>query len=569
MQIGGLVRCLCVAAVLVFVTSCARKSSDWDRFAANYLDDYFAAHPEIGAYAGRHEFDGKLSDFSRAGFQREIERLRAARQRASSFQERDLDRRQRFERNYLLFQINRELFWLEKARWPFRNPYYYIWGPLVSPIEATVYLTRPYAPLDLRMAVFLAYERALPQALQQIRSVLEAPMPRNWIDIGHAGFGGMADYFERDVPSIFATVKDAGLQAEFRKTNADAVSALRALDSWIEGLRRSATEDFAMGPETFVEMLRVSEGVNSGLDLVAEAGRRDLERNLAALRRECERYAPGVAEGVARQAAQKPKGKLLDVAREQLTQLRKFVADKQLVSIPGKGDALVAESPPYARWTAAYLDPIGPYDKGLPFVYYLSPPDPKWPPEEQRAYIPAETSLLFLSVHEVWPGHFLQFLHANHSDSTIGPVLATSGFTEGWAHYAEEMMWEAGFGDNRPEVHIGQLTMALLRDVRFLSAIGMHTGTMSVTESERMFREKAFADPGTARQQAARGTFDPTYLNYTLGKLMIRKLRDDWTAGKNGRASWREFHDRFLSYGSPPIPLIRAELLGASAGPPL
>ena len=526
---------------------------------------------KLELYAGRHEFDGKLSEFSRAGFERDIQRLRAARQRASAFQASELKPRQRFERDYLLFAIDRDLFWMEKARWPFRNPYYYIWGPLVSPIEATVYLTRPYAPLERRMAAFVSYERALPRALQQIQSVLETPMPRNWLDVGHSGFQGMADYFERDVPPMFAAVRDAELHAEFRKANADAVSALRSIDAWIEGLRNSATEDFRMGPENLSDMLRLSEGVHVGLDVVDLAGRRDLERNLAALREACDQYAPGavLAECVARQAAQKPEGNLMDAARRQLTELKAFIQARQLVSIPGKEDALVAESPPYARWTPAYLDPIGPYEKGLPSVYNISPPDPKWPPEEQRAYIPSKTSLLFLSVHEVWPGHFLQFLHANHSDSLLAPVLPVPGFNEGWAHYAEEMMWEAGLGDNQPEVHIAQLTMALLRDVRFLSAIEMHTGRMSVTESERMFRENAFADPGTARQQAARGTFDPTYLNYTLGKLMLRKLRDDWTAGRNGRASWREFHDRVLSYGSPPIPLLRTELVGANAGPPL
>ena len=142
-------------------------------------------------------------------------------------------------------------------------------------------------------------------------------------------------------------------------------------------------------------------------------------------------------------------------------------------------------------------------------------------------------------------------------------------FAEGWAHYTEEMMWDAGLGANDPETHVGQLTEALLRDVRFLSAIGMHTGRMSVAESEKMFRESAFADAGDARQQAARGTFDPAYLNYTMGKLMIRKLRADWTATRGGRSAWREFHDQFLSFGGPPIPLVRAALLGEAAGPPL
>jgi hypothetical protein len=203
--------------------------------------------------------------------------------------------------------------------------------------------------------------------------------------------------------------------------------------------------------------------------------------------------------------------------RQQLKELKAFVADHNIVSIPGTEEAQVAEAPPYQRWNFAYIVIPGPYEKGLPSVYYISPPDPKWPAAEQKAYLPGNGTLLFTSAHEVWPGHFLQFLHANRVPSRFGQVFVGYAFAEGWAHYSEEMMWEAVLGANDPEIHVGQLTGALLRNVRLLSAIGMHTGRMSVAESEKMFREDAFADPGDARQQVARGTFDPAYLNYTRG----------------------------------------------------
>jgi uncharacterized protein (DUF885 family) len=160
----------------------------------------------------------------------------------------------------------------------------------------------------------------------------------------------------------------------------------------------------------------------------------------------------------------------------------------------------------------------------------------------------------------------LHFLNSNRTDSIVGRLFVGYAFAEGWAHYAEEMMWDMGLDHGNLETHAGQLMNALLRDVRFLSAIGLHARGMSVAESEKMFREQAFADAGTARQQAARGTYDPAYLNYTMGKLMIRKLRDDWTATRGGRAAWREFHDRFLAYGGPPIPMVRQAMLGKNAG---
>jgi uncharacterized protein (DUF885 family) len=220
------------------------------------------------------------------------------------------------------------------------------------------------------------------------------------------------------------------------------------------------------------------------------------------------------------------------------------------------------------RWNAAYISIPGPYEKNLPSIYYIAPPDPKWTQAEQEAYIPAKADLLFISVHEVWPGHFLQFLHSNRASSKLGGVFISYAFNEGWAHYTEEMMWEVGLGNGDPETHIVQLLNALLRNVRFVSAIGMHTGEMTVSESEKMFREKAYQDAGNARQQAARGTFDPAYGNYTLGKLMIRKLREDWTTTRGGRQAWKAFHDEFLSFGAPPIPLVRKAMLGAETGSP-
>jgi uncharacterized protein (DUF885 family) len=236
------------------------------------------------------------------------------------------------------------------------------------------------------------------------------------------------------------------------------------------------------------------------------------------------------------------------------------------MTIPSEDEALVAEAPPFNRANFAYIDVPGPYEKGVPATYYISPPDPSWSKEVQRDYLPGRADLLFTSVHEVWPGHFLQFLHSNRSGSVVGRLFVGYAYAEGWAHYAEEMMWEMGLGGGDAETHIGQLSNALLRDARFLSAIGLHTAGMSVADSERLFREQAYQDVGSARQQARRGTYDPAYLNYTMGKLMIRKLRADWTATRGGEAAWKQFHDEFLSHGGPNVPMLRALMLGTAEG---
>ncbi|MDH3266606.1 MAG: DUF885 domain-containing protein, partial [Gammaproteobacteria bacterium] len=285
---------------------------------------------------------------------------------------------------------------------------------------------------------------------------------------------------------------------------------------------------------------------------------------LEMLHQACAEYAPGESTEacMAKAAANKPEEGAVARAEKQLPMLKKFVEDNKIATIPGAEDALVDEAPPHRRFNFAYINIPGPFEMGLPSTYFIAPPDPNWSEQDQLAYIPGVADLLGVSVHEVWPGHFLQYLHSNRAENNVGRHFGTYTFSEGWAHYAEQMMVDAGLGESDAEIRIGQLQNALLRNVRYLSAIGLHTEGMTIEASQKMFQEKAFKDFGNASQQAYRGTYDPGYLNYTLGKLMINKLRDDWTAGKGGREAWGKFHDQFLSYGVPPIPLIREQMLG-------
>lgn len=557
------------AATLLTLSACADDDSattlqqesergEWGAFTKTFTDQYFALNPVDAVGQGKHDFDGRLPDWSEDGLAANIAFLKNAKADALAFDPADLSEAERFERDYLIATIDGELFWRESADWPHRNPAYYIGG-----LSPSTYVTVPYADVETRFRAYTEYLKNVPKAVEQIRANLKTPLPATYVELAIGAFGGYAEYYRGDARKEFSEIDDIDLLAAHDTAAEAAAKAMEELAGYMKAQRSKATADYALGADKFAEMLRATEGVDTSIDELEAIGRADLERNQSALRKACAEFAPGeeITTYIAKAAADKPEGGPVEAARRQLADLKAFVAEKDLVSIPSDEEALVAEAPPYRRSNLAYINIPGAFEKDLPSTYYISPPDPSWPAEKQRAYIPGKADLLFVSVHEVWPGHFLNFLHAKQAKSTFGRIFVGYAFAEGWAHYTEEMMWDAGLGDGDPETHIGQLTNALLRDVRYLSAIGLHTGGMTVDQSRKMFLEEAYQSEGSADQQAARGTYDPAYLNYTMGKLMIRKLREDWIADKGGRKAWKDFHDTFLSFGGPPIPMVRKAMM--------
>jgi uncharacterized protein (DUF885 family) len=536
------------------------KRSDWAAFRDSFLEAYFQHDPAFAIYQGRHDFDGQMPDWSEAGLKAFATFLSESVAKAQGMS--GLSKQEAFERDYLLAVARGKLFWLTDADQPHRNPAYYVGGGL----DPNVYVARNYADAPTRMKALIAFLKKVPGRAAQIRANLRMPMPLSFINYGKAGFQGFADYYVGDAKAAFASVNDPALQAEFDAAAGAASRSMKELADWLEANRATATQDYALGAERFSRMLAATEMVDTPLAQLEAIGEADLKRNQEALKAACATFAPGksIPDCMAKMESDKaPDGPVAE-ARRQIPVLRAFVVQHDLVTIPGTEEALVEESPPYNRQNSAYIDPPGPYEKGIPSVFYISPPDPSWPKEVQDGFVPAKKDLLFTSVHEVMPGHFLQFLHANRSPSIFGRVYVGYAFAEGWAHYTEEMMWEAGLNAGDAETHIGQISNALLRDCRFLSAIRLHSGRMTQAQSEELFRTQCYQGEGTARQQAARGTYDPAYLNYTLGKLMIRKLRADWTASRGGRTAWKPFHDQFLSFGGPPIPLVRQQMMGSA-----
>jgi len=327
---------------------------------------------------------------------------------------------------------------------------------------------------------------------------------------------------------------------------------MNGLAAWMDQNAAGAGQNFALGSARFARMLSANDGVDLPLDQLRQIGEADLKRNQDAVVAACAKYAPGatVPACLGQLGTIAPAGGALAGATRQIDELRSFVVANDLVTIPGNEQVLVRTSPAFRP--VIYIDPPGPYETGIPSFYYIP-----------NGASLSEPDLLFVSAHEAIPGHFLQFLHANRVPSLVARLFVTNGFAEGWAHYGEEMMWEAGLRGT-PEAQLGMLLNALLRNCRFLSAIGLHTQGWTVAQSQALFQQQCYQSAGAANQQAARGTYDPGYLNYTLNKLLIRKLRDDWTATRGGRSAWKAFHDQVLSYGGPPVPLVRSAMMGGA-----
>ena len=533
----------------------------WSAFVRQSIETWFTLDPSAAVYQGDHRFDGRLPDWTDAGLAQRAAFYNQLIADARNY--RGLSKADAMERDNLVAVAKKQLFFMVAADQPHHNPAWYIDGGL----DPNVYVSREYADKPTRMRALIRFFDAIPGAASAIRANLKTPLPASFIKQGVSGFGGFAGYYRDDVPQAFADVKDAALQAQLKASSARAAAAMDGLTAWLKTQQASATQDFALGPQLFSQMLRDTEMVDVPLDRLEAIGRADLARNQAALKVACGQYAPGqtIQACFAKLNADKPVGGPVAAATRQIPMLTAFVRSHDLVTIPGTEQALVRPSPPYNAQNSAYIDPPGPLEHGIPSIYYIAPPDPSWSKEKQLEYIPGKADLLFTTVHEVMPGHFLQFLHSNRAASPVGSLFVGYAFAEGWAHYSEEMMWEAGLGNGDAETHVGQLSNALLRNCRFLSAIGMHARGMTQAQSQALFQNECYQDEGTAEQQAARGTYDPAYLNYTLGKLMIRRLRADWTATHGGRAGWKAFHDQFLSYGGPPIPLVRQAMMGEAS----
>lgn len=533
-----------------------------------FLGRYFEFEPTSAAHMGLHEFDGRVPDYSPAALD--------ARLRIAADILRRLDAEEEPPRGSLAWIDSRLLrrsleatrFRIEELRWHERNPLFYSHG-----CDTSVYVKRRYAPLGVRARSLAEHLGRLPAFLDRARENLgrDGALARTRVETAINVFRGHVSFLEKDLLPQLEGLDAKGRDAVAARL-ADAVPALRGFVSFLEEQRRGAGESFAIGEACFRDLLRLEEGVEIDLGRLLELGEADLRRNREALEETARRLDPrkSTAEVLADMKREPPAaGELVPLARQILEDLRAFVVERDLVSIPDDQECRVEETPPFRRWAFAMLDAPGPYEQEAPDAfYYITPPEADWPAEKQREWLTQfeRNTLTLVSVHEAWPGHFLHWLHFRNAPTAMTKFGDAYSFWEAWAHYAEELMLDEGYGAGDLRLRAAQLVEALIRNVRFVVAIRMHADAMTVGEAHRLFREHAFLEDAPALKEAERGTFDPGYLNYTLGKLLLKKLRADCREREGAAFRLRAFHDRFLSFGAPPLPLVRAMMLPEASG---
>ncbi len=565
----GWVSAWCLAALLALPLFASREpftvSEPASPLIEKYFDIYFRFHPTAATSAGFHQHDAELEDFSRLNLDREAQALKtilpefqSALQKASPpFTADDL--------RFVASQIRARLLELETIRMWQKDPDLYASSPAYS---IFVVMKRDFAPAEDRLRSVIARERQIPAIFASARQNLQNP-PRVYTEVALDQLPGTIDFFRSDVPNAFSGVHDTALLVEFHSANQAVIDAYGKYENFVrEDLLPVSKGDFRLGAESFQKKLLYDDMVDIPIDRLRQIAYADLHHNQEWLKQVTAQIDPkhSSREVVASLQSDHPApGQLLQSFREVLGSLRQFIQEKKIMTIPSNAEPVIEETPPFARaLTTAAMDTPGPYEtKAKGGIFEVTLPAPSWKPDHVQEYMNgfSRGTIVSTATHEVYPGHYVQYLWSLNASSKVRKLLYCDTNSEGWAHYTEQMMLDEGYS-NDPRVRAGQLVDALLRDVRFIVGLEMHTGNMTVDEAKQLFIKEGYQVPPIAEVEARRGTSDPTYLVYTLGKLQIMKLREDYKKMAGDNFSLQEFHDRFMEQGGIPLKLIRRAMLG-------
>ncbi len=577
--------------VCLLLAGCSRPSptpsaaandadASFSRLADEYLAGYLAWRPQTGTALGFHLYDGKVTDYTQASLHAELARLESFDQRLSQLNTGHLSRQAYYDYRILRSSIQREIFGFEQMQVYSRNPMTY-----AGVLDVNIYIKRNFAPLEDRVRSIIAILTQAPQIISAAQANLAESLPRPQVETAIEEADGSADFLSKDLVAALKDVQNASLMAAFNFANTKAINQMRGYAAYLKEQKLPKANDrYALGREKYRKLLEYGEMVTLSPEQLLEIGLRELRGKQEAFADAARQIDPSRKPIEVFQAIQKdhPTDQSLipDTARD-LDMIRQFVIDRQIITLPSPVRARVAKTPQYMRATSfASMDTPGPFEtKATEAYYYVTPVEPDWSPRQKEEWLTAFNHYTtdIVSIHEVYPGHYVQFLCLKASPATkLEKIFTSYAFVEGWAHYAVQMMVDEGFGaplansatpsasaalERAAKYRLAQTDEALLRICRLCVSIKMHCQGMSVEEATRFFQDNCYYEEKTARQEAVRGTFDPEYLYYTLGKLEFLKLREDYRKQEGSKFSLQKFHDEALRHGAPPLRLLREVML--------
>jgi hypothetical protein len=539
-------------------------------FVNDLLGYLHEAHPTHATLDGVHTHDDLLEDLSRSAIEADGHALSGYLRRLLEISPGGLTDVERLEHRMLASHLRARMFELEEVRTWEKNPQFYA-DILASSLAGQALFT--HAPVAERARRVLSKLRQTPRFMQSARENITDP-PGIFVKVGLETLKGALTFIDRDLPRAFSSLDDLHLLGDLADAQAEASQAVKRYIGYLEDeVAPRARGSFRLGRDRFEQKVKLDEGITLPVDRLLAIATRELKATQEAFKSLAGRMNGGdpLRAWSDTKAAHPAPGELVTVGRGQLDDLRTFLERQSIVSLPDGEAITVASTPEFYRWSFASMWTPGPFEsKPTKAYYYLTDADPSWPEERQQEHLRDYNypTLWSISIHEVYPGHFLQYQHLRRVQSTLRKsiMFSPASFVEGWAHYCEEMMIEAGFGHGNPGVKLGQLAEALIRLVRFIVGIRLHAEDLSVEQGVRIFRDEAYMEEGSARREAERGTFDPTYLVYSAGKLMLLKLRQDYKQQMGKAFSLRTFHDTLLGNGTAPFWLHRHLMLGADNG---
>jgi uncharacterized protein (DUF885 family) len=562
---------LCAFAFLWLATArrAAGAAGDaaFDRLVDAYYAGFSAAHPSSATALGIHDHDRLLDDLSAAAVQREIARLKQWDGKFAAVDVTQLDPTRVADQVFVRTSIASSLVDLEDVRSWQRRPDLYTG---VASQGVYVIIKRDFAPAAERLRSVVARERAVPGLFAEGKRNLH-DVPKVWVDIALDQMEGTVGFFQNDVPLAFAAVtnKDAQAEKELKESTALVVSALRDYEAFLRKLGQKATGSFALGEPLFRKKLLADEMIDTPIEALLTRGEAELHRLQTEFKRTAARISPGTPPAEVQLALQKDHGtpdQLISETQSRLQGLRRFLVEKGIVTLPSEVMPKVTETPPFMRATTmASMDTPGAYEKHATEAYYnVTLPEKAWSAAQTEDFMRGAFNrplIDVVSIHEAFPGHYVQFLWLPQIASKVRKFEAVSSNAEGWAHYCEQMILDEGYGKGDPKLRLAQLQDALLRAARYVVGIRMHTRGMTLEEAVAFFQKEGYQTKAVAEMETRRGTLDPTYLYYTAGKLEILKLREEYRAKLGPAFTLRKFHDALLKEGALPLPLVRKALL--------